>query len=228
MPAGMVLYNEGIMMDQERDYKAESMREFDEMAGKYDAHSPLHYRLTRLCDAAILKRLATFDGVSSILDVGCGTGALLEKIRFAYPQMTLNGVDLSLGMLNIAKKRNIPRVAFAQGDAEYLPYRDGSFDVVLCCSSFHHYPHPNKALAEFRRVLRPKGIIMICDMDLPLAARMFANHVLFPGLRTGDVHVYSSFEIKKRLEECGFVQCRVDSVTPFQWLATAKVQNLHP
>ena len=215
-------------MDKERDYKAESMREFDRSAGKYDAHSPLHYRLTRLCDEAILKRLAKFDGVSRVLDVGCGTGALLEKIRFKYPTCVLDGIDLSSGMLEIAQKRNIPHATFVEGDAEALPYGDGCFDVVLCCSSFHHYPNPQKALAEFRRVLRPRGMVMICDMDLPVAARLFANHILFPSLRTGDVHVYSSHEMKKRLEECGFAQCRVDKITPFQWLACGKGKNMHP
>ena len=50
-----------------------------------------------------------------------------------------------------------------QGDSERLPFDDGTFDVVTCANSFHHYPHQQQAVAEMHRVLRPGGRLMLID-----------------------------------------------------------------
>ncbi len=50
-----------------------------------------------------------------------------------------------------------------QGDSERLPFASGSFDIVTCANSFHHYPRQDRAVAEMRRVLRPGGRLMIID-----------------------------------------------------------------
>ena len=55
----------------------------------------------------------------------------------------------------------LPR--FVNGDAEHLPFADGSFDVVTCSNSFHHYPHQAHAIREMVRVLRPGGWLMLID-----------------------------------------------------------------
>jgi SAM-dependent methyltransferase len=69
---------------------------------------------------------------------------------------TAAGVDFSSAMLAIARAAQ-PRVAFSQGDAEALPYADGSFDRVVANFGVHHVPRPMTALAEMHRVLAPGG-----------------------------------------------------------------------
>ena len=215
------------MMNPSRDHKSESISEFNRCADNYDKHSPFYYRMTRHCDDAVIARIASYQKPAPhILDVGCGTGALLEKLRHAFPDAVLHGIDISPNMLAIARNKNIPDVVLNEGDAENLPYDNGSFDMITCCSSFHHYPNPQKAIAEFRRVVRPGGNLIICDMDLPDIARMFANHILFRFQQKGDVHVYTHNEIKVLLRSQGWTQCRVERITPVEWLAIAKRSTL--
>ena len=206
-----------------RDYKSESVREFNRSAEKYDHRSPFYYRMTRLCDDAVIVRLSgILQPTDRLLDVGCGTGALLEKLRQAFPEVILEGVDISSKMLEVARTRNISNATFTEGDSESLPFSDGSFEIVTCCSSFHHYPHPQKALSEFYRILKPGGHLIICDMNLPAIARLFANHLLFRVLHKGDVRVYTRKEMAALLENAGFSQCRVEKITTFEWLAMAR------
>ncbi|MBQ4358623.1 MAG: methyltransferase domain-containing protein [Proteobacteria bacterium] len=209
-----------------RDYKSETMREFNRSAENYDSHSPVYYSLTRLCDDAVISQITSFNRPNAqLLDVGCGTGALLEKIRNRFPNIILNGIDIATNMLDIARKRNLSHTTFTEGDAEQLPYEDNAFDLVLCCSSFHHYPNPDQAISEFRRVTRPGGKVIICDMELPDIARLFANHILFPYQHKGDVHVYTQQEIKMLLRKHGWTQCHTERISPFQWLAEATARK---
>ena len=172
-------------------------------------------------------RLLLFSNPLRILDVGCGTGALLERLRENFPNAALHGIDISANMLAIARKRNISDVELLEGDSENLPYSDAYFDMVLCCSSFHHYPAPEKAASEFLRVTRPGGKLIICDMDLPDIARLFANHILFPRQQKGDVHVYTRHEIKSLLTQQGWAYCHVSRITPIEWIAIGTAP-IHP
>ena len=212
---------------KDRDCKTESIREFNRSADAYDQRSPFYYRMARLCDEAVLEKIAAFATPSSrILDAGCGTGALLERLRARFPDAALYGIDISPNMLSIARNRQMPGVELLEGDSENLPYRDAFFDMVVCCSSFHHYPAPAKAASEFLRVTRPGGKLLICDMDLPDIMRLFTNHILFPVQQKGDVRVYTQQEIKSLLTQQGWRHCHVERITPVEWIAigTAPVQ----
>ncbi|MFQ9916445.1 MAG: class I SAM-dependent methyltransferase [Flavonifractor plautii] len=59
----------------------------------------------------------------------------------------------------MARKKLGGAVELVQGDAERLPFADGRFEVLLCNDSFHHYPNPGAAAAEFARVLQPGGVL---------------------------------------------------------------------
>lgn len=100
-----------------------------------------------------------------VLDVACGPGtfvlAAAGVARFA------RGVDLTPEMLRQARafqsERGILNAAFDLGEAENLPYADGSFDLASCQFAFHHMPRPEAALAELRRVTKPEGRIFVVD-----------------------------------------------------------------
>ena len=108
-----------------------------------------------------------WSGLRRVLDVGCGTGGLLEEAgqRNLHPQIRVIGVDVSLAMLQLAQKKvnGTYHVSWSNAVAEYLPFPSGSFDAVVCANSFHYYRGPLRVLAEFRRVLRPGGCLVLTD-----------------------------------------------------------------
>jgi ubiquinone/menaquinone biosynthesis C-methylase UbiE len=87
-----------------------------------------------------------------VLDLACGPGlvAAAAAERGALP----TGLDFSSAMIAVARA-NHPGIRFQQGDAEALPFADGSFDAVVANFGVHHVPDPIRALGEARRVLRP-------------------------------------------------------------------------
>jgi ubiquinone/menaquinone biosynthesis C-methylase UbiE len=99
-----------------------------------------------------------------IVDVGCGTG--LMSLKLAATGRQVLGVDLSSAMIEHARSRSSARLEFLQADAENLPLESASFDAVVNLISFHHYPNPDRALAEFRRVFRPGGRLVLIAFDL--------------------------------------------------------------
>ena len=87
-----------------------------------------------------------------ILDVGCGTGANLEMLsQFGEAE----GVDVSPDALAFCRQRGLQNVH--QGEAEHLPYEDGSFDLVTGLDVVEHLDDDIAGLSEMRRVLRPGG-----------------------------------------------------------------------
>jgi ubiquinone/menaquinone biosynthesis C-methylase UbiE len=95
-----------------------------------------------------------------VLDVGCGTGQLAVRIRRELRETRIVGCDFSAGMLRQARAR-ARRAPWVQGDAGRLPFRDGTFDAIVCTEAFHWFPDRQAALAEFRRVLRPDGRLLL-------------------------------------------------------------------
>lgn len=106
--------------------------------------------------------------VFDLLDIGCGTGTWTAMVAGSpLPARQIVGLDYSSQMCAVAgtKARAIGGDAphFLNGDSEHLPFASGSFDVVTCSHSFHHYPHQDAAVREMCRVLRPGGRLMLID-----------------------------------------------------------------
>jgi SAM-dependent methyltransferase len=95
-------------------------------------------------------------GDEVVLDVGSGPGRWYEVLMQKFPSITYFGVDRYPGML----ARHIGRTTLAVGDAQDLPYADASVDVVMANHMMFHVPDIDRAIREFRRVLKPGGIIM--------------------------------------------------------------------
>jgi ubiquinone/menaquinone biosynthesis C-methylase UbiE len=104
----------------------------------------------------------------TVLDVGCGTGQLATRLRRDRRGVRVVGCDFSLGMLRQARERS-HWVPWVQGDACRLPFADGTFDAVVSTEAFHWFPDQRAALAEFRRVLRPGGLVLIALVNPRLA-----------------------------------------------------------
>ena len=116
-----------------------------------------------------------------------------------FPETARTGLDLSANMLAVAREKLGGAVELVQGDAERLPFADGRFEVLLCNDSFHHYPNPGAAAAEFARVLQPGGVLLLGDCTAPAGLRGVAN-LFLPLSGEGDVRLYSGAELAALLE----------------------------
>jgi SAM-dependent methyltransferase len=134
---------------------------FDQIATVYDASLPGH-----VVEHYLRKRTAFITQLcpgGSVLDVGCGTGALAERLAARGYEVT--GVDPSEGMLEIMRARS-PEVAAVKASGTALPFADDSFDVVLTIAAMHHIAEPvavRETLAEMTRVSKRGGWIVIWD-----------------------------------------------------------------
>ena len=171
-------------------------REYDADAARYDRRWAAYVRGSM----ELLRPWMEEKPPRSVLDVGCGTAALLEGLReWGVEPRRYAGVDPSMEMLRKAAGRGGAVVA---GAAEALPFRDGAFDTVVSASSFHYWPEPRAGLREMRRVLAPGGRVLLMDW-----ARDFASmRVMEAWLRiTGHalVRTYAEDEARGMLEEAG-------------------------
>lgn len=105
------------------------------------------------------------DPVDNFLDVGTGTGRILELFGPLIRQGT--GIDMSREMLAIARARldaaNLKHCQIRHGDIYHLPHATGSMDVVTIHQVLHFLDEPERALSEAARVLRPGGRLMVVD-----------------------------------------------------------------
>ena len=102
-----------------------------------------------------------------ILDLACGTGAFTQMIRQALPNAEITAVDISPAYLQHAKKRfaNDPNINFLIGKSEDLPFKDQSFDAVVCVFLHHELPRKvrEKSLDESLRVCKKSGFWGMVD-----------------------------------------------------------------
>ncbi len=97
-----------------------------------------------------------------ILDVGCGVGRLIWQINSLYPKNKFYGADITKNNIKTAKK-NIKYAQFIVSDAENMPFKDNYFDIIFCTDSLEHFYSINNSLKEFNRILKDKGLLIICS-----------------------------------------------------------------
>ncbi len=138
-----------------QNIKASVKQQFSQVAANYSV-SQVHAMgedLQRMVAAANLR------GDERVLDAGCGAGH--TALTFAPHVREVVAFDLSDEMLAqveaLAAQRGITNIRTQRGDVENMPFADGEFDLVTSRYSAHHWPHPERALAEIRRVLVDAG-----------------------------------------------------------------------
>jgi len=98
------------------------------------------------------------EGNANIIDIGCNRGYALEEIRNNFTQRV--GLDISWKALQLAKKKDI-KASFLLSRAEDLPFKTGSFDVVICAETIEHARESDKVFFEISRVLKKNGKVII-------------------------------------------------------------------
>jgi ubiquinone/menaquinone biosynthesis C-methylase UbiE len=139
---------------------------FGRWASTYDEHW-LQPRFFEPVQEATLDRAALLaPNPRRVLDVGCGTGALMRKTAKRFPRADLSGVDPAPGMVEAAGKawRGARPARFVLAAAEHLPFEGGEFDLVTSTLSFHHWQGQQAGLNEIGRVLAPGGSVVLADI----------------------------------------------------------------
>jgi ubiquinone/menaquinone biosynthesis C-methylase UbiE len=154
------------------------------------------------------------------LEVGCGTGIFLEAASSTGADIV--ALDLSADLIAQARARVAAagKVRLSLGNAEQMPFRDGSFDVAYGSSILHHL-NIDAALAEVHRVLRPGGRIVFAEPNIlnPQVAVMF--HLGLTKKYFGvspDEMAFTRFRAARALRSAGFVEI---AVKPFDFLHPA-------
>ena len=153
----------------DKEYKELSIKEFTRAAKVYETDDAGVYRMCRKDYPDVLEELEK-EEFTDLLDCGCGTAPMLTLLQKKYPEKHYTGIDLTPEMIEVAKAKKMPGVKLVVGDCENLPFEENSFDVVICCQSFHHYPNVQRFFDSVFRVLRPGGRLILRDMTAKTAA----------------------------------------------------------
>ncbi|MGB7291690.1 MAG: methyltransferase domain-containing protein [Thermodesulfobacteriota bacterium] len=183
---------------------------YDSLAHYYDKRWEGYLRATHEVAIELLEPKA--DDI--ILDASGGTGLLIERIiHITGDKGTFHLTDISTEMLDKAKLRfkENENVIISQQDVHHLEFDDNYFSKVLCVSSFHYYAEPHKVLANFHRVLKPNGVLILMDWCRDSFHFMLFN-TLMKLLSRHHVNIYSSNELKSLIEISNF---KVDKVVNF-------------
>jgi demethylmenaquinone methyltransferase/2-methoxy-6-polyprenyl-1,4-benzoquinol methylase len=134
-----------------------------------------------------------------VLDVGCGTGFATEGLLQHTDDV--HGLDQSGGQLEkaFAKFGKTEQVRFYRGDAERLPFADDTFDALWSSGSIEYWPNPVDALAEFRRVVKPGGAVLVVGPDYP-------ESTVFQKLADAIMLFYDEAEADRMFAEAGFTE----------------------
>ena len=161
-----------------------------------------------------------------ILEAGVGSGrVLLPLLKTATSKFV--GLDLSKEMLKIARiKMSAHKQKFnlLLGDAEHLPFRNNTFDAMICISMLHYLTLPETCLKEFSRTLKKEGVLMYGDVTMHESDR----NSFLDKLEKTVSHAHAKYsrpsEMKNLVENCGI---QVDKVTvvPYKKSYTALIED---
>ena len=185
------------------EVKRKAHAEFCDWAGTYDTHWLNHF-LFEPSHKLLVQELGSVRP-GRILDVGCGTGELAN--RLARRGWQVIGLDLCEPMLHRARfKLNgyAGSVRLTVADSEHVPFADGTFDAVTCANSFHHYPHQEAVVRELHRVLKPGGECFLLDGWPDQFIGRIVFDLIITQVEGGQVKHRESRELQTMFRDAGF------------------------
>jgi len=160
-----------------------------------------------------LRLLGVFDLKGVILDLGCGTGVFTHYLIRAFEKVI--GLDVAYTNLIIAKELD-KKSNYICGSGLNLPFKDYSFDAVLCARVLHHFPDITEPLKEIHRVLKKDGILFTMDPnDWNLVSSMHYRKRKFSRCNNyhRDHHALGYLYMKRKLRLEGFKVLRKHGLT---------------
>lgn len=161
-------------------------------------------------EAELIIGLAHLAPTSRVLEVGCGSGELLRRLEFN--SVVAMGVDLSQDGLIMAKARmdrgDLAPPLLINARAESLPLKDASFDAVVAQHLLEHIHNPIEALREWRRVLRPGGVVALVTPNA-----LYPDQTLFDD--PSHVDLFTPDTLRSALESSGFKVVHLSTLFPY-------------
>lgn len=193
---------------EEKGKQVEEM--FDSIAWRYDlmntAMSLGQHKIWRNKALKAALKLLPSSTQYRFLDVATGTGDVAFSLHDQRPEALITGIDLSEGMLQIARKKlgqmsatSREKIAFGKGDSLSLPFHEEEFQLVTVAYGVRNFSNLKKGLEEMRRVLQPGGVLCIIELSTPqgkfsgIAYNIYSGKVIpWVGKKvTGDDRAYS-------------------------------------
>lgn len=173
-PADTVWADSDLDTLHQDEQKAEKVRRmFASIARSYDLNNRVHSLWRDQAWRRFAVRQAQVREGDTVADIACGTGDLTEAFA-RTPSEAVLGIDFTHEMLQLAGVKKDRRgegvrskITYARGDAQRLPLADASCDVVSIAFGIRNVQEPRRALAEFFRVLKPGGRLVILEFDRP-------------------------------------------------------------
>lgn len=177
---------------------------FDARADRYDTE--FEGKLSEKFYNLVIRNVETFDGFH-VLDAGCGTGTILQRLSERH-HINGAGVDVEEKMLEHAKKK-CPDMDIRCCACDQTPFQDASFDAVIACMAYHHFPNKTGFAKEAARLIKPGGKLYISDPKFPYLVRKLINAVLKGLGIVGEF--FSADDIIANFAEFGFEKADVQS-----------------
>ena len=211
---------------------------FDSVASRYDVMNDLmSLGVHRLWKRFAIELAGVRPG-QRVLDLASGTGDLADRFAdLVGPEGLVLMTDINAAMLGVGRDRMVDRghagnLAYAQVDAEVLPFPDDTFDLVTIAFGLRNVTHKEQALAAMYRVLRPGGRALVLEFSKPLNKPLeklydlYSFHIL-PRMgdlvaKDADSYRYLAESIrmhpdqetlKGMMEQAGFERCDVHNMT---------------
>jgi demethylmenaquinone methyltransferase/2-methoxy-6-polyprenyl-1,4-benzoquinol methylase len=141
-------------------------RYFDTIAPGYETmNSLLSLNLDQRWRQRMIQILHSYNP-KTILDVACGTCDVIRVTKSRLPEAQIIGLDLSYGMLEVAKS-NQPELLILRGNGVELPFPDNSFEAITIAFGFRNMPSHKSFLLEAKRVLKSGGHLCILELTQP-------------------------------------------------------------
>jgi malonyl-CoA O-methyltransferase len=132
--------------------KISIQKEFSRASVNYDGSALLQKEIA----GELFDRIILPDSDFNVLDIGCGTGYLVEKFQDVGFLNKIYAVDIALGMLDVVKKKDLKAELF-QSDANNLPFKDRTFELVISNLAYQWVSDLGSALKEAGRILKENG-----------------------------------------------------------------------
>lgn len=237
-PINMDYKAEKITPYRTKESKTEQVREmFDSIAPAYDfMNKAMTFGIDRIWRRIAVRKLRRYP-IRTILDVATGTGDLALLLYKKLSPEKICGIDLSEGMLSIARDKAKRagcdgKIAFEKGDCLNLKYAEGAFDAVTVAYGVRNFEHLDKGYAEMYRVLGSGGVICVIELSTPQNPfirkiyDLYTNHLIPSAgkLISKDVRAYSYLpesiaavaqgnDMLAIMSRAGFINCRCYRLT---------------
>ncbi|KAF2649637.1 S-adenosyl-L-methionine-dependent methyltransferase [Lophiostoma macrostomum CBS 122681] len=158
---------------------SESTNLYDQWASTYDADMVSHdFKAPRIVAETLAEYVNTASKSSAVIvDAGCGSGAVglqLKNVGFTGP---IDGLDLSQGMLDVARKTDAYRDLKITDLTKRVDASDGEYDGLTCCGTFTHSHLGPEPLEEFVRVVKKGGVLVATVLEMHWVEKGFEREV---------------------------------------------------